>query len=125
MKKFVTITTIILVLLLGFLGWWFYYKTYSDGSRSGLLQKFSHRGDFFKTYEGELVLSSVQSTAGTGLASEKFIFSVADSRVADSLKKYEGSYVKLFYKEKRRTLPWRGDSRYIVDSIMFLRPAIH
>ena len=121
MKKFLSITITLIIVALIFFGWWFYYKTYSDGSRSGLLQKFSHRGDVFKTYEGELVLSSVQSTSGVGIASEKFYFSVVDQRVADTLKEYEGNYVKVFYKEKRRSLPWRGDSRYIVDSVIFLQ----
>jgi len=120
MRKFLTISLTLIILAVVFFGWWFYYKTYSDGSRSGLLQKFSHRGDVFKTYEGELVLSSVQSTGGVSIASEKFNFSVVDERVADSLKKYEGNYVKLFYKEKRKAIPWRGDSRYIVDSVIFL-----
>ncbi len=39
-----------------------YFYTYSDGYRAGLLQKFSRKGTIFKTYEGELVLSSVTGT---------------------------------------------------------------
>ena len=71
MKKFLGITTAIIVLILVFFFYWRYYYTYSDGNRTGLLQKFSHKGNLFKTYEGELVLSSIQSTGGVGIASEK------------------------------------------------------
>src|SRR5512133_193402 len=53
-----------------------YFYTYSEGYRAGLLQKFSHKGSIFKTYEGELILSSVSSTRDVALASEKFLFSV-------------------------------------------------
>ena len=39
-----------------------YFYTYSEGYRAGLLQKFSHKGAIFKTYEGEMILSSVSTT---------------------------------------------------------------
>ncbi len=39
-------------LVLAGVGWWKYYYTYSEGFRSGLLQKFSHKGNISKTYEG-------------------------------------------------------------------------
>ena len=50
---------VVALVLAGFL-WWRYYYNYSDGTRFGLLQKFSHRGNLFKTYEGEMILSSVR-----------------------------------------------------------------
>lgn len=62
---------------------WKYFYTYSDGYRAGLLQKFSRKGTLFKTYEGELVLSSVGGNNSAVIASEKFYFSVtADSLAA-------------------------------------------
>ena len=57
MKKFFTIFIIILLLGGGIYFYWKYYFTYSSGNRYGLLQKFSHKGNLFKTYEGELILS--------------------------------------------------------------------
>ncbi|HQG62928.1 MAG TPA: hypothetical protein PK719_04675, partial [Bacteroidales bacterium] len=36
-----------------------YFFTYSEGYRAGLLQKFSYKGIMFKTYEGEMILSSI------------------------------------------------------------------
>jgi hypothetical protein len=97
--------------------YWKYYYTYSDGFRSGMLQKLSHKGNLMKTYEGELVLSSVASTNNVALASEKFFFSVASDSVAKRMMDYEGKRVKLHYEQKKGTLPWRGDSEYIVDGV--------
>jgi hypothetical protein len=116
-KKFIRWFTFLLILVLGLFVYWKYYYTYSDGYRSGLLQKFSHRGNIMKTYEGELVLSSVASTNNVALASEKFFFSVANDSVAKVLQNYEGKRVRLHYEQKNGTLPWRGDSEYIVDGI--------
>ena len=117
MKKFLGITTLIIVLFLAVFVYWRYYYTYSDGNRTGLLQKFSHKGNLFKTYEGEMVLSSIQSSGGVGIASEKFLFSVADDSLATKMMSYEGHKVTVHYLQKNATLPWRGDSEYIVDKV--------
>jgi hypothetical protein len=116
-KIFVRWVIFILLVVLSLYGYWKYYFTYSDGNRSGLLQKLSHRGTFFKTYEGELVLSSIASTSNVAIASEKFYFSVAIDSIAHKMEKYEGKKVKMHYLQKNGTLPWRGDSEYIVDSV--------
>jgi predicted secreted protein len=109
---------IIAVLIFGIYFYWKYFMNYSSGNRYGLLQKFSHKGNLFKTYEGELILSSVRSNANVALASEKFFFSVNDRRTAEKLMNLQGRNVTLHYKEKNGTLPWRGDSPYIVDSVV-------
>jgi hypothetical protein len=114
-KKFVRWFTFILLVVLGLFFYWKYFYTYSDGYRSGLLQKLSHKGNIFKTYEGELVQRSIVSTGNVGIASEKFYFSVAIDSVAKAMEKLEGKNVKLHYLQKKGTLPWRGDSEYIVD----------
>ncbi len=114
------ILAIIFLVLFGILAlfiWWNYYYTYSDGNRYGLLQKFSHRGNIFKTYEGELILSSVRGNANVPIASEKFYFSVTDDNVAKKLTELQGRGVTIHYKEKKSSIFWRGDSRYIVDSV--------
>jgi hypothetical protein len=118
MKKFLGITSVIIILFLAGFFYWRYYYTYSEGNRTGLLQKFSHKGNLFKTYEGELVLSSIQSTGGVGIASEKFLFSVADDSLAIKMMNYEGHKVTLHYQQKNASIPWRGDSEYIVDKMI-------
>jgi hypothetical protein len=109
-----------LVLIFLFSGIYFYWKysfTYSDGYRAGLLQKFSRKGTLFKTYEGEMILSSVQSDKNVPLASEKFLFSVTNPELAAQLQKMQGDNIVVHYLEKNAVLAWRGESRYIVDSV--------
>ena len=105
------------LLILGGYFYWKYFFTYSNGNRYGLLQKFSHKGNIFKTYEGEMILSSVRGNNNVPLASEKFFFSVTSDKVADQLMNLQGRFVTVHYREKNGTLSWRGDSKYIVDSV--------
>jgi len=69
-KIFRWILTLLLVILAVFI-YMKYFFTYSEGYRAGLLQKFSHKGVIVKTYEGEMVLSSVSSNRDVAIASEK------------------------------------------------------
>ncbi|MCX6246460.1 MAG: hypothetical protein NTW10_01895 [Bacteroidetes bacterium] len=117
MKKFLIWMVVIILLFLGLFVYWKYYFTYSEGSRAGLLQKFSYRGTVFKTYEGELVMSSVESNKNVALASEKFYFSVSDKSYATTLSGLEGHFVVVHYKQKNGILPWRGETEYIVDNV--------
>ena len=94
-----------------------YFYTYSDGYRAGLLQKFSHKGNIIKTYEGEMVLSSVASNANVAIASEKFYFSVTDKNLVSQLDTIQGLMVIVHYQQKNGALFWNGDSEYIVDSV--------
>ena len=88
-----------------------YYASYSDGVRSGQLTKFSHKGVVFKTWEGEIS----QGLSG----SQVFSFSVLDKneKVIEDLKEFEGQYVKVSYKERYRTFPWWGDTKYFVTGV--------
>lgn len=116
-KKFLRWLTFISIVVLIVLFWWKYFYTYSDGYRSGLLQKLSHKGNIFKTYEGELVQRSIVSTNNVGIASEKFYFSIAVDSVAKAMQAFEGKNVKVHYLQKNGKLPWRGESEYIVDAV--------
>ncbi len=116
-KKFYTWTIIILLLVFAGFIYGKYYFTYSEGERTGILQKFSYRGQIFKTWEGEMILSSVTSSQNVPLASEKFLFSVTDKAVADELTKLTGTTVTVHYKEKNGKLFWRGDTEYFVDQV--------
>ena len=117
MKKFAFIFTLVIILLLGSFIYWKYSFTYSEGYRAGLLQKVSLKGNLFKTYEGEIILSSIESRANVAIASEKFYFSFVDKEVALQLEKIQGGSVIVHYREKNGVLPWRGESTYLVDSV--------
>lgn len=122
MKKFFSISLLIILALFSIWFWWKFYYTYSDGNRSGILQKFSHKGNIFKTYEGELVMNSIVVNGNAPVGSEKFYFSVADEKLGEKMKDYEGKRVVVVYTQKNGTLPWRGDSQYIVDSLKVIEP---
>jgi hypothetical protein len=114
-KKILRWALVVLIIILAVVIYWKYFYTYSDGYRAGLLQKFSHKGTIFKTYEGELILSSVVSNANVPLASEKFFFSVTDDSLATKLDTLQGQFLIIHYKEKNGVLFWKGDTKYIVD----------
>ncbi len=116
-RKFYTWAIIILLLVFAGFIYGKYYFTYSEGERTGILQKFSYRGQIFKTWEGEMILSSVTSSQNVALASEKFLFSVTDKEVADSLSKLTGNPVTVHYRQKNGKLMWRGDTEYFVDKV--------
>ena len=109
-RRIVRWTVFILLLALGSFIYFKYFFTYSEGSRAGLLQIFSKRGVFFKTYEGELILN-------VALASEKFQFSVLKKHMTPEFDTLQGKNVIVYYIEKKGAIPWRGESRFLVDSI--------
>ena len=128
MKK--TIFLFILFIILFGLGYiyWFYFNIYSDGSREGILYKFSRKGNVFKTFEGEIIQPGLRSVQGGVINTNNLSFSVIDIALADSLNKVIGKNVKLHYIQYRKNLPWRGDNynnndnnqnvgQYIVDRI--------
>lgn len=125
MRKVLFITTLIILLSAVGYVYWFYYNPYSSGYREGVLQKFSRKGNFFKTYEGEIIQLGFGQRQGSFNA-QYFKFSVADIEIADSLENCLGKQVKLRYTQYRRSLPWRGDNynnvndengQYVVDEI--------
>lgn len=117
LKKILYWMAVIIVIALAAFIYWKYFYTYSEGYRAGLLQKFSRKGTIFKTYEGELILSSVSGNRNVVIASEKFFFSVTCDSLASGLDTLQGRDVILHYREKNGTVFWRGDSRYLVDDV--------
>ena len=111
-----------LVVLIGcILIYWKYFYTYSEGYRAGLLQKFSHKGVIFKTYEGEMILSSVSSNRDVAIASEKFLFTVTNKTLMRQFDTLQGQSVIVHYRQKNAPLFWRGDTPYLVDSVKVRR----
>jgi hypothetical protein len=116
-KKILKWTLTILIIFLAIFIYWKYFYTYSEGYRAGLLQKFSSKGTIFKTYEGEMILSSVASNRDIALASEKFLFTMINKDLIRTFDTIQGSMVIVHYREKNGALFWRGDTRYLVDSV--------
>ena len=120
-RKVIFLFITLIVIIAGIFIYWKYFYTYSDGYRAGLLQKFSHKGNIVKTYEGEMILSSVSSNMNVAIASDKFYFSVTNDKLAQELDTIQGQMVIVHYRQKNGVLFWHGDSEYLVDSVKCIR----
>jgi hypothetical protein len=87
--------------------------SYSEGTRAGYVQKFSHKGWICKTWEGELAQVNLP-----GSLSEKFLFTVRDAKVVDYVNASLGKRVALTY-EEHRGVPTTcfGDTRYYITAV--------
>ena len=110
MKKIIFLSLLFLLLFGAGYVYWFFYNSFSDGSREGLLIKCSRKGNVFKTYEGEMVQAGLRSVQGGVINTNNFYFSVIDGQIADSLDKIGSKNVKLHYTQYRKSLPWRGEN---------------
>jgi len=121
MKKFLRIfvTLLIIGLVLFFLARYFF--VFGEGSKAGQLNFFVKKGYIFKTYEGRIIQTGYKSQVPGSIQSNEFEFSVVDEKVANILMSHSGATLELHYKEYLGSIPWRGMSRYIVDSVMSVR----
>ncbi len=110
-----TLLTIVFVPLIGMSLWVgiTLTYTYSDGTRTGFVQKLSRKGWLCKTWEGELAMTTVPGTAP-----QIYSFSVRSDSVAREIEKIQGSQVTLHYKE-HRGVPTScfGETQYYVDGV--------
>ena len=116
--KAITWTSIIAVLeLAGYIFFKFCF-VYAEGVNEGDINYFQKEGYIFKTYEGKMIQTGLKNTKVQGsIQSNEFKFSVADERVAQKLFDNSNTGVKLHWKRYKGTLPWRGNSQFIVDSV--------
>ena len=96
--------------------WITLHYTYSNGERTGYVQKISKKGWVCKTWEGELAMTPVP-----GSAPQIFQFTVPDDAVAETITKTSGRQVSLMYAQ-RKGVPSTcfGESEYFVTAV---RPA--
>lgn len=114
MKKVVAILVVILLAIMAF----FYFGTYSEGVRAGVIIKASKRGTIFKTYEGQLNMNTFGAVKGKGTLNESFEFSVPnDPELIKKVEELTGKPVKLYYKEKYFLFPWLGETKYLATDI--------
>ncbi|CAN7376070.1 MULTISPECIES: hypothetical protein [Duganella] len=93
--------------------WVMLHVSYSDGERAGYLQKFSSRGWICKTWEGEILLTSMP-----GAIPEKFEFSVRQEDVARQLMDATGKRVVLTYAQ-HKGVPSQcfGETEYYITKV--------
>jgi len=123
-KRFLRI--FILVLLVISAGFFFgkYYFVFGEGTKAGQLNFIVRKGYLFKTYEGRIIQTGYKSNIPGGIQSNEFDFSVVDEKVANKLMSNSGAMLELHYKEYLGAPPWRGMSKYIVDSIISIHRLI-
>jgi hypothetical protein len=133
-KKFLWRLFFTMLLVAGLLFYWHFYFVYDAGNREGILFKFSDKGNFFKTYEGEIVQPGLRPAQSGSINTNNFFFSVTKKKLADSLGKITGKNVLVHYSKYHGSLPWRGDNynpenqedgQYIVDSIITVSEAVN
>ncbi len=125
MKKFGAILGLMVVIgLLAFFYFRFYF-VFGEGVKSGELNYVVRKGLVFKTYEGKLIQAGIRSQAAGSIQSYEFEFSVENAELAEKLMLQGGKTIELHYKEYFGRLPWRGFTKFIVDSIITVeQPAV-
>ncbi|MCC6288366.1 MAG: hypothetical protein IT249_10820 [Chitinophagaceae bacterium] len=121
MRKFFRIFLVVLILFLAGFVYIRYYFPLGYGVKSGELNYCVKKGYIFKTYEGKLIQSGIRSLAPNTIQSYDFEFSVSNEKVAETLMANSGKMFDLHYTEYNGSLPWRGFSKYVVDSIVAMK----
>ena len=117
-KKILTTLSIIIVLAAAAFIFFKFFFVFGTGVKAGELNLFVYKGYVFKTYEGRLIQAGYNSkNSNATIQSNEFNFSVKDTKVAEQLERCAGKIVELHYKEYLGTLPWRGMTKYVVDSV--------
>ena len=122
--KIVTGIVSVLLLALAVFVYFKFFFVYSEGTNEGDINYFQREGFIFKTYEGKKIQTGYNShnTSAT-IQSNEFKFSVVDEKVAEQIDSNSSRQIKLHWKRYLGTLPWRGNSQYVVDSIISVRQA--
>ena len=118
MKRFLAIAVLLLIVVGVGAFYLRFYFVFGEGVKSGELNYVVKKGVIFKTYEGKLIQSGIRSKAAGSIQSYEFEFSVENPRIAEQLMLQGGKVVELRYKEYFGALPWRGVTKYLVDSII-------
>ena len=117
--RFLVIVMLLAIAGAGLWTWLSLSWAYSDGTRAGVLQKFSRRGWICKTEEGELAQYVV-----AGVSPQIWLFSVRDRKLGAQLEKLVGERVQIHYTE-HSGVPTScfADTRYFVDRVTLIADA--
>lgn len=118
--KIITIATSVIVAALAIFIFFRFFFVYSSGVNTGELNYFQREGIVFKTYEGKLIQSGFKATGESNgtLRSNELKFSVTNQAVADTIMRCSGKRVELKWNRYMGTLPWRGNSQFVVTEVL-------
>lgn len=117
-RRIFTIVAVVAVLAVIGIVYYRYYFVFGEGTKAGTMNYFVRKGYMFKTYEGRLIQTGIRTPTQGNIQSNEFMFSVTDEKVAEQLNRNAGAFLELHYKEYLHTLPWRGVSNFVVDSVI-------
>ena len=123
MRKHWVLITITIAAVLAAAAYFRFFFVFGEGVKSGELNYVVYKGVLFKTYEGKLIQTGISSKAAGSIQSYEFEFSVENEALARELMLQGGKTLELHYKEYFGALPWRGFTKFVVDSIITVRPA--
>ena len=118
MKKIWVVLLSVAVVALALFVYFRFYFVFGEGVKSGELNYVVYKGVLFKTYEGKLIQSGIRSKTAGSIQSYEFEFSVDDEELARELMLQSGRTLELHYREYFGALPWRGFTKFVVDSIV-------
>jgi hypothetical protein len=104
-----------------YIGW---MPNYSEGQRTGDVYKFSKKGVFYKSWEGEMYLGGYHSTGGKTptIETDRFYFSLEENASPELIEKLKSCSEKrngctLLYREWLKSPIYLSTSYVIVDVI--------
>lgn len=124
MRKHWVLITITIAAVLAAAAYFRFFFIFGEGVKSGELNYVVYKGVLFKTYEGKLIQTGIRSKAAGSIQSYEFEFSVENEALARELMLQGGKTLELHYKEYFGALPWRGFTKFIVDSIVTIGPPV-
>lgn len=120
-KRFTRTLIVLLTIGLIVLIYFRFFFVFGEGVKSGHLNYAVRKGNIFKTYEGKLIQEGIRSKTAGAIQSYEFEFSIKTRAIYEILAANSGKLFDLHYKEYHGALPWRGNTVYIVDSIISMR----
>ena len=121
-KKYFFLGILFIALLVSGVVYYNYFYVFGEGVKSGTLNYAVYKGNLFKTYEGKIIQEGFGGDKKTGnFTSYEFEFSMENEAIFKQMESNSGKYFELHYKEYHHTLPWRGNTVYVVDKINAVR----
>jgi hypothetical protein len=121
MKKFLIPLFAVIILVLAGVIYFKYFFVFGEGVKSGYLNYAVKKGNIFKTYEGKLIQEGFGGGKNGQFSSYEFEFSVVNEEIFKQLEMNSGKVFDLHYIEYHNSVPWRGNSAYVVDSIISMK----
>lgn len=121
LKSFLGWLILVLFLISAGIIYYKYYFVFGEGTKSGYLNYAVKKGNLFKTYEGKLIQEGFGGGKAGGVVSNEFEFSIENDSIFNILENNSGKFFDLRYKEYHGVLPWRGNTRYVVDEIVNMK----